>query len=110
MKISSEELRMGGFRRAGTVCPDAAKKVRVQIDWDVPGFVVYIMVVDHEFKKAGTTGRKNSSFKTRMNSTFSALRQRMVVGGLHLEIRSNVMRHQPSWRIGRSSYGRSNSQ
>jgi hypothetical protein len=80
MNISSEELQAAGFRRAGTVYPDTTKRVRVQIDWDVRGFVVYIMVVNHEFKKAGTTGRGNSTFKGRMHSTFSALRQ-VIIGG-----------------------------
>jgi len=80
MNISREELQEAGFRRAGTVYPDATKKVRVKIDWDVRGFVVYIMVVNHEFKKAGTTGRNNSRFKERMHSTFSALR-RVIIGG-----------------------------
>ena len=81
MKITTEELLAAGFRRAGTVYPDVTKKLRVQIDWDVRGFVVYIMVVNQEFEKAGTTGRKNSTFKGRMHSTFSALRRRMITGG-----------------------------
>lgn len=74
MNISSEELDALGFQHTGTVYPDAAKALRVQIDRDVPGFVVYLMVVNDEVKKAGTTGRNNSTFKGRMNSTFSALR------------------------------------
>jgi hypothetical protein len=79
MNISREELEAAGFRRAGTVFPDAGTILRVQIDWPVTGFVVYIMVVNHEFKKAGTTGRKGSTFEARMRSTFSALRQ--VISG-----------------------------
>lgn len=78
MEISPEELEADGFRRAGTVFPDADRKVRVEVDWDVTGFVVYIMVVDGDFKKAGTTGRRASRFKGRMHSTFSALRQVMM--------------------------------
>ncbi len=49
MNISSEELHADGFWRAGTVYPDAATTLRVQIDRDDHGFVVYIMVVNHEF-------------------------------------------------------------
>ena len=79
VNISIEELQAAGFRRAGTVFPDATKVVRVQVDWPVTGFVVYIMVVNHEFEKAGTTGRKGSVFEGRMHSTFSALRQ--VISG-----------------------------
>ena len=75
MDITAEELDRAGFRRAGSVWPDPAKAVRVQIDWEVHGFVVYMMVVNGEVKKVGTTGRNGSSFKMRMFSTFAALRQ-----------------------------------
>jgi hypothetical protein len=84
MNISKEELEAAGFRRAGTVYPDPAKVVRVQIDWDVQGFVVYIMVVNNEVKKVGSTGRKHSAFKGRMHSTFSALRTVMQAGPPYL--------------------------
>jgi hypothetical protein len=75
MEISNEELKGMGFRRAGTVYPDASAVVRVEVDWDHNGYAVYAMRVAGDIKKFGTTGRKNSSFKARMNSTFSALRQ-----------------------------------
>ena len=75
MKITEDELRAAGFSRAGSVMSDPLKTIRVQIDWDAPGFVVYMMIVNDEVKKVGTTGRKDSSFKKRMFSTFYALRQ-----------------------------------
>lgn len=75
MDITREELLGAGFRRAGSVLPDSSSTVRVLIDRDVHGFVVYMMVVSHEVKKVGTTGRNGSSFKKRMFSTFAALRQ-----------------------------------
>lgn len=75
MEISNEELKSMGFRRAGTVYPDAACVVRVEVDWDHAGYAVYAMRVGADVKKFGTTGRKDSCFKARMNSTFSALRQ-----------------------------------
>lgn len=84
MNVSSEELRAAGFRRAGTVFPDATRVVRVQVDWAASGFVVYLMVVNHEVKKAGTTGRKNSTFEGRMHSTFSALRRVIIDGPPYL--------------------------
>ena len=55
MKITSEELQADGFWRAGTVFPDEARTLLLQMDRDVHGFVVYIMVVDGEFMKAGKT-------------------------------------------------------
>jgi hypothetical protein len=60
MGFTIEELHELGFRRAGSVVPDPAKKLRVQIDWDVRGFVVYAMVVNGEVKKLGTTGHKET--------------------------------------------------
>ena len=74
MDISSEELTAQGFWRAGTVYPDAATTLRVQIDRDARGFVVYAMVVDHEFMKAGKT---ETPLGTRMRGTFGALRRKM---------------------------------
>jgi hypothetical protein len=71
MNISSEELQADGFWRGGTVYPDP---LRVQIDRDVQGFVVYIMVVNHEFMKAGKT---ETPFSTRMRSSFNALKNKM---------------------------------
>lgn len=75
MNISREELTAMGFRPAGTVYPDAATVVRVEVDWDLDGCAVYAMRVDGDVKKFGTTGRRNSRFRARMDSTFSALRQ-----------------------------------
>lgn len=63
MNISREELETEGFWRGGTVYPDAATTLRVQIDRDVHGFVVYIMIVNDEFMKAGKT---ETPFSTRM--------------------------------------------
>ncbi len=79
MNITEDDLKSEGFRRAGTVFPDRSRTLVVQIDRDLPGFVVSAMVVNREVKKFGTTGRKNSSFARRMHSTFHALRQ--VIGG-----------------------------
>jgi hypothetical protein len=84
MNISIEELTSMGFRRAGTVYPDATAVVQVQVDWNLEGYAVYAMRVGHEIKKFGTTGRKNSSFKVRMGSTFSALRQTIRGGTPYL--------------------------
>ncbi len=80
MNISSDELRALGFHRVGTVYPDAARACRVEIDSDIPGYAIYAMRVGTELKKFGTTGRKNSGFKGRMHSTFSALRQTILKG------------------------------
>ena len=74
MKITSEELQADGFWRAGTVFPDELKTLRLQIDRDVHGFVVYIMVVNEEFMKAGKT---ETPLKMRMASTFNALKNKM---------------------------------
>jgi hypothetical protein len=74
MNISSEELHADGFWRGGTVYADAATTLRVQIDRDVHGFVVYIMVVNQEFMKAGIT---ETPFSTRMRSTFNSLKNKM---------------------------------
>jgi len=83
MNISREELRALGFRRVGTVHP-AAGMCRVEIDRDTQGYAVYAMVVGTEVKKFGTTGRKNSNFRSRMFSTFSALRQTILKGTPYL--------------------------
>jgi len=74
MDISAEQLGTMGFVRAGTVHP-ACGECRVEISRDVNGFAVYAMVAGGKVKKFGTTGRKNSGFRSRMSSTFSALRQ-----------------------------------
>jgi hypothetical protein len=74
MRISSEELLADGFWRGGTVYPDAARTLRVEIDRDVQGFVVYVMVVNGEFMKAGIT---TTPFSTRMKSTFNSLKNKM---------------------------------
>jgi hypothetical protein len=42
MKISTEELQTG-FWHAGTVYPDDVATLRVEINRDAHGFVVYIM-------------------------------------------------------------------
>jgi hypothetical protein len=75
MHTVTDELRLAGFRPAGSVVRDLNRTVRVQFDWEVQGFVLYAMVVNGEIKKFGTTGRKASSFTKRMHSTFQALRQ-----------------------------------
>jgi len=75
MQITSQRLIEMGFRPAGVVVPDAAQVLRVRVDRDMPGYGVYAMLVGEDVKKFGTTGRKNSCFKSRMSSTFSALRQ-----------------------------------
>jgi hypothetical protein len=74
MNISREELEAEGFWRGGTVYLDAATTLRVQIVRDVHGFVVYIMIVNYEFMKAGKT---ETPFSTRMSSTFNALKNKM---------------------------------
>ena len=76
MNISSEELLADGFWRGGTVYPypDATTILRVQIDRDVQGFVVYVMVANREFMKAGKT---ETRFSTRMRSTFNSLKNKM---------------------------------
>src|SRR4051794_11018404 len=79
MNLTENELKALGFRRAGTVHPDSAKTLRVKIDWDVRGFVVYAMVVNDEVKKFGTAGTKGSSFSQRMRSEFTTVRQ-VIVG------------------------------
>ena len=74
MNISNEELLADGFWRAGTVYPDAAATLRVQIDRDVHGFVVYVMVVNHEYMKGGHT---TTPLSTRMRGSFNALKSKM---------------------------------
>jgi hypothetical protein len=74
MNITSEELHADGFWRAGTVYPDAAETLRVEIDRDVHGFVVYVMVVKQEVVKAGKT---ETLLSIRMRSTFNALKNKM---------------------------------
>jgi hypothetical protein len=74
MMVSSEELKAMGFDRAGTVFPDPASILRVQIDRDAQGFLVYLMVVSGEVMKAGKTEGRLS---VRMRSTFNALKNKM---------------------------------
>src|SRR5262245_37616772 len=74
MNITSEELYADGFWRAGTVYPDAATTLRVEINRDAHGFVVYIMVVKAEFMKAGKT---ETPLSTRMRGTFNSLKGKM---------------------------------
>ena len=74
MKISSEDLQAVGFWRAGTVYPDPVATVRVEMNRDAHGFVVYIMVVNGEFMKAGKT---ETRLRTRMVSTFNSLKNKM---------------------------------
>ncbi len=74
MKITDEELRARGFWRAGTVSPDPVNTLRVEMSRDAHGFVVYVMVVDQEFMKAGKT---ETPLSTRMRSTFNSLKNKM---------------------------------
>jgi hypothetical protein len=74
MKISTEELQTAGFWRAGTVYPDDVATLRVEINRDAHGFVVYIMMVNKEFMKAGKT---ETPLRTRMLSTFNSLKNKM---------------------------------
>ena len=74
MDIHSNELLADGFFRAGTVFPDATSILRVEIDRDVHGFVVYVMVVDGQVMKAGKT---ETPLRTRMQGTFNALKNKM---------------------------------
>jgi len=71
---SSEELCADGFWRAGTVVYPPGMLLRVDINRDVHGFVVYLMVVNHEVMKAGHT---TTPLSTRMRSTFNALKNTM---------------------------------
>jgi hypothetical protein len=83
MNISTEELQAERFRHVSVVYADVSARLHVKLakgGSDVRGLVVYILVVDQELEKAGTTGRKNSTFKGRMTSTFNALRQ-VIIGG-----------------------------
>ena len=79
MQITQAELAQLGFRSVGTVYP-CGGECRVEINRDVPGFAIYAMVVNGVVKKFGTTGRKNSTFRQRMSSTFSALRTIIRLG------------------------------
>lgn len=74
MRITTDELEAMGFWRAGTVYPDPVSTLRVQIDHDVHGFVVYVMVVNREVVKAGKT---ETPLSTRMKSTFNSLKNKM---------------------------------
>jgi len=74
MNISSEALSADGFWRAGTVYPDPVTTLRVEINRDAHGFVVYLMVVNHEVMKAGKT---ETPLSTRMRSTFNSLKNKM---------------------------------
>lgn len=80
MNITETELEAEGFQRSGTVLPDGVSVLRVEIDSDVSGPVLYLMRVNGEVKKCGITGTGVSGFRQRMNSTFSALRN--VIQGL----------------------------
>ena len=74
MNITSHELQADGFWRAGTVYPESGKTIRLQIDRDVHGCVVYVMVVEEEFMKAGIT---ETPFSKRMSGTFNSLKNKM---------------------------------
>ena len=92
MRISSEERQ--ACRCAGTVAWDSTQRA-LRWTWEpnVPsGYVVYLMVVDHEVKKAGKAENTSSStFKKRMQSEFSAARQ-VICGPL-------PGRPLPRWRL-----------
>lgn len=95
MYITNDELKARGFVHGGTVHPDrtplrcvnpGSKRERweglfvVENWWNVDGFAVYLMVVNGEVKKAGQTGKGNSNFKTRMESSFNCLRPVIAAG------------------------------
>jgi len=95
MNISIEELQAKKYQRGGTVVyppgtplrclnPGAGRErreglFRVEITWPGKGWATYIHIVNHEFKKAGSTGTGNASFKTRMEQSYGCLR--LVIAG-----------------------------
>jgi len=83
MKISREELQAACFRYAGSVVPDPTSILRLEWEPVVPsGFVVYLMIVAGDVKKAGKAEDTGSStFRKRMQSEFATLRQ--VIRGPH---------------------------
>jgi hypothetical protein len=62
--------------------------------WDVQGYVVYIMVVNHEFKKAGHTGKGGTRFKIRMEGSFNCLRP--VIAGRRPYLGDPFKHHAPA--------------
>jgi hypothetical protein len=74
MLITVDELQALGFKRVGTVYPDPVSTLRLKIDRDIHGFVVYVMVVNGEVVKAGKT---ETPLSTRMKGTFNALKNKM---------------------------------
>lgn len=83
-----------GFWRAGAVHPDPISTVRVQIDRDVHGYVVYVMVANQEVVKAGMTQTRLS---TRMNSTFNSLKNKMGARASHPRYQEKTFKeHAPA--------------
>ena len=75
-RITADELRADGYQLAGRVGPDAVETIRVSVVWrDDRGHVVYIMVVNGEFKKAGHT---ETPLSTRMRGSFNSLKHKMT--------------------------------
>ncbi len=89
MLISSDDLHAMGFWRAGTVFPDPVSTVRVQIDRDVHGSVVHVMVVNQEVVKAGKT---HTPLSTRIKSTINSLKNKMGVAPIILGYQENLQR------------------
>lgn len=73
--------------------PDEVRTLRLQIDRNVHGFVVYIMVVDEEFMKAEKT---ETPLSKRMAGTFSALRNKMGSRVDHPTYQEKPSRNTPS--------------
>jgi hypothetical protein len=96
MNIDIDELHAAGFWHGGTVYPDAATTLRVQIDRDVHGFVVYIMVVNHEVVKVGKT---ETPFSTRMRGTFGSLRKKMTTHADHPRYQEKTFKHHAQTAI-----------
>ncbi len=96
MNITSEELTRQGFHRGGTVFPDPFKILRVEIDRDFVGFVVYLMVVNGEVMKAGKT---ETGFRTRMVSSFNALKGKMGDKADHPRYQEQTFKEQAQTAI-----------
>ena len=66
-----KELEALGFSRAGSICPlDGGKSCRADLAAEVPGYVVYALVVGDQIKKFGKT---RTGIKNRLGGTANAL-------------------------------------
>jgi len=69
-----KELESLRFRHVGAICPEKfGRGCRVDLNPEVPGYAIWILVAEGEIKMVGATGRKNATLKKRMQGCVSTI-------------------------------------